>query len=60
MHHLINRQRKRLPGIYENGNRIEEMETRVNSYAELSASSSSPFGRLEYAKKWKKSWKNEG
>lgn len=31
-------------------NRIEEMETRVNSYAELSASSSSPFGRLEYAK----------
>ena len=31
-------------------NRIEEMETKANSYAELSASSSSPFGRLEYAK----------
>ncbi|RCK12629.1 hypothetical protein DT075_12030 [Bacillus licheniformis] len=25
-------------------------DSRVNSYAELSASSSSPFGRLEYAK----------
>lgn len=42
-------------------NRIEEMETRVNSYAELSASSSSPFGRLEYAKEVEEEpGKNEG
>ncbi|KKB75429.1 MULTISPECIES: stress responsive protein LiaH [Bacillus] len=31
-------------------NRIEEMEARVNSYAELSASSGSPYSRVEYAK----------
>ncbi len=30
--------------------RIEEMEARANSYAELSASSGSPYSRVEYAK----------
>ncbi|NPC94134.1 PspA/IM30 family protein [Bacillus sp. WMMC1349] len=31
-------------------NRIEEMETRVNSYADFTATSNSPYSRLEYAK----------